>query len=125
MTNDSILTWIETLVLIAIGAFVGANARYFIGLFYSGLVGTFIANVAGSFCLGFIAYEAAYTGILEERSQLVFGTGFLSSFTTYSTFALETFQASPAFGILNVGASYAFGFAAVLVGRQIALRGRA
>lgn len=120
MPEDHPLVWIETFVLIAIGAFVGANARYFIGLFWPGLLGTFVANVLGSFFLGFMTYEAMYTGILGDRTDLVVGTGFLSSFTTYSTFALETVQATPLVGVLNVVGSYAVGFSAVFVGRFVA-----
>lgn len=122
MADDHPLAQIETLVLIAIGAFFGANARYFIGLSWPGLPGTFIANALGSFVLGFIAYEAVYAGILDTRTSLVVGTGFLSSFTTYSTFALETVQAVPLFGVLNVVGSYAVGFSAVYAGRFIAYR---
>ncbi len=110
----------ETVVLIAIGGFVGANSRYFIGLFAPGLPGTFVANVTGSFVLGFIVYEATYTDYLSERGRLVIATGFLSSYTTYSTFAVETVQATPVLGLANVGANYAFGFAGVLVGRWVA-----
>lgn len=122
MVDDHPLARIEPLVLIAIGAFFGANARYFVGLFWPGLPGTFIANVLGSFVLGFIAYEAVYTGILDTQTHLVVGTGFLSSFTTYSTFALETAQAVPLFGVLNVVGSYAVGFSAVYAGRLLAAR---
>jgi CrcB protein len=50
----------------------------------------------------------------------VLGTGVLSSFTTYSTFALETVQAEPLVGLLNVVGSYGLGFAGVLIGREIA-----
>lgn len=120
MYDDHPLARIETLVLIATGAFFGANARYFIGLFWPGLPGTFVANILGSFFLGFMAYEAVYTGILGDRTDLVVGAGFLSSFTTYSTFALETAQAAPLIGVLNVVGSYAVGFSAVCFGRFVA-----
>lgn len=121
MPGQRLLAHVETIVLIGIGGFVGANARYFIGLFHPGLAGTFIANVTGSFLLGFIVYEATHTDALSREGRLVVSTGFLSSYTTYSTFALETFQATPVLGVLNVGASYAFGFAGVIAGRQMAL----
>jgi CrcB protein len=102
------------------GGALGANARYVIGLGVPGLGGTFVANVVGCFLLGFIVYEAAYTSIISRRSRLVFGTGFLSSLTTYSTFAVETVQATPVVGVANVVGNYAAGFAAVLVGRAVA-----
>lgn len=120
MANRHPLRRVETLLLIAVGGFVGANARYAIGLALPGLSGTFIANVTGSALLGFVLYEAMLTDLLADETRLVFATGFLSSYTTYSTFALETVQTTPLLGILNVMASYAFGFAAVVAGGRIA-----
>ena len=116
MATEHPLRRVETILLVAIGGFVGANARYAVGLVVPGLAGTFLANVTGSALLGFILYEAMLTGLLANETRLVFATGFLSSYTTYSTFALETVQATPLLGIVNVAASYAAGFAAVLVG---------
>ena len=125
MASQNTLLRVETLILIGVGGFVGANARYFITLFYPGLTGTFIANMTGSFLLGFIVYEATYTNLLSKKGRLVISTGFLSSYTTYSTFALETIEATPILGLANVGASYTLGFAGVIAGRQVArqLRG--
>lgn len=116
------LVTLETVVLIAMGGALGANMRYVVGTVVPGLGGTFVANVIGCYLLGFLVYEQRYTGLIAERSQLLFGTGFLSSFTTYSTFALETVQATPVVGVGYVVASYAVGFTAVLVGRTTALR---
>lgn len=120
MSKRHPLVRLETIVLIAMGGALGANMRYFIGTVVPGLGGTLIANVLGCFFLGFLIYEAQYTGLIAERSLLVFGTGFLSSFTTYSTFALETVQAPLLWGMTNVVTSYALGFTAVLVGRATA-----
>ena len=120
MSQRHPLVTLETIVLIAMGGALGANMRYSIGTIVPGLGGTLIANVLGCFVLGFLIYEAQYTGLIAERSLLVFGTGFLSSFTTYSTFALETVQAPLLWGVTNVVASYALGFTAVLVGRATA-----
>lgn len=110
----------ESIVLIAMGGALGANMRFFIGTIVPGLGGTLIANVLGCYLLGFIVYEAQYTELLAGRPRLIFGTGFLSSLTAYSTFALETVQAPVVFGVFNVVASYALGFAAVLIGRATA-----
>lgn len=109
-------------VLIAVGGFFGANARYGIGLLYPGLPGTFIANVTGSFLLGIIVYELIYTGYLSEQSRLLISTGFMSSYTTYSTFAYETVTAEPLLGLVNVTVTYASGFVGVVAGRWIALQ---
>lgn len=116
------LVRIEVVTLVAIGGFVGANSRYAVSLLVPGLTGTFIVNVTGSFVLGFIIYEALYTGFLSEKGRIVLTTGFLSSFTTYSMFAFETLDVSPLVGLANVGASYTFGFAGVLAGRWLASR---
>lgn len=111
---------IEVVVLVAIGGFTGANLRYLLTLVVPGLGATFLANVAGCLALGFLAYEAELVGVLSEESALVASTGFLSSFTTYSTFALETLQSAPLVGVANVVATYAVGLVAVLGGRAAA-----
>lgn len=110
----------EVVLLIAIGGFAGANLRHLLAVIVPGLGGTFAANVLGCLALGFFAYEAELVGVIAEETSYVASTGFLSSFTTYSTFALETVQAAPVVGVLNVVANYGVGFAAVLVGRKIA-----
>lgn len=122
MASTHPLVRAEVLALIAIGGFVGANARYVVALVFPGLTGTFIVNVTGSFLLGFIVYEALYTGFVSEKGRVVLTTGLLSSYTTYSTFAFETTDVSPLLGLVNVGASYTFGFAGVLAGRWLAYR---
>lgn len=112
----------KILALIAIGGFLGANMRYGISEVVSGPLGTFIVNVTGSFLLGFLVYEAAYTNMLSEHGRVVLTIGFLSSYTTYSTFAFETIELTPLLAIANVSLSYAFGFAGVILGRWFARR---
>ncbi|MDT3436902.1 CrcB family protein [Haloarcula sp. 1CSR25-25] len=116
-----ILSTIELLVLIGIGGFAGSNLRYVSEMVFSGLQATLVVNVLGSFVLGFILYEAIYAGVLAEQTQVVVGTGFLSSFTTYSTFAVQTVQTgSLNWMLLNVFATYGLGFLGVLLGRELA-----
>jgi fluoride exporter len=78
-----------TILLVAVGAAVGAPARYLLGLWLNGRAplpwGTFTANVAGSLLLGFFARAG-----LGEQAHALLGTGFCGAFTTYSTFAWET-----------------------------------
>ncbi|MFC7007492.1 fluoride efflux transporter FluC [Halalkalicoccus salilacus] len=114
---------LETLALIAAGGFLGSLARYGVATLVSGPAGTFLVNVTGSAALGFVFYAAATTDRIPERVRLLVTVGFLSSYTTYSTFALETMDVDPAVGVVNVLGSYAGGFSAVLVGRRIALGG--
>lgn len=113
----------ETLALIAAGGFLGSVARYGVTTLVSGPAGTFLVNVTGSAVLGFVFYAAATTDRISERARLLVAVGFLSSYTTYSAFALETMDADPVVGVANVLGSYACGFSAVLLGRRIALGG--
>ncbi|MFB6073858.1 MAG: CrcB family protein [Haloarculaceae archaeon] len=114
------LVRVESIVLIAIGGFAGSNLRYFTGGLLPGMAGTLVVNALGSLALGFVLYETMYSGVLATETRAVVSTGFLSSFTTYSTFALQSAQAAPPLLIANVVANYALGFAAVLVGRSLA-----
>lgn len=109
------------LSLIAIGGFAGSNLRYLFDIALPAtLVGTFLVNVVGCGLLGFFIYEKQYTGAVGERMHLVLLTGFISSFTTYSTFVVDAVQSSPTIALAYVGATYAVGFLAVGIGRQTA-----
>lgn len=121
MTESHPLLTVETVVLIGIGGFAGSNLRYFVGSLFSGLGGTLLVNALGSFALGFLLYEAMHLGVLAEETKLAATTGFLSSFTTYSTFAVET-ALTPEWAVVNVAASYALGFGGVLLARGAVAR---
>ena len=111
--------------LVGTGGAIGALCRSYVGqrLNTTYPLGTLTVNVVGSFVLGFVLYEAIYTGILAERMQLVFTTGFLSSLTTYSTFGVQTVLLdAPLLMVGNVVATYALGFAGVFAGRALARR---
>jgi CrcB protein len=121
MARDHPLVRIETLALVGIGGFAGANLRFFLAGLTPGLAGTLLANALGSFALGFVLYEAINTDLIASESRTVVSTGFLSSFTTYSTFALQTAGASLPWMAANVLANYGLGFGGVLLGRRLAL----
>jgi CrcB protein len=112
----------EPLLLVAVGGFAGATCRFLVdGALPAGFPwGTLAVNVAGSFLLGVLLYENRLVGVLSPETRLVLGTGFLSSFTTYSTFAVETSALAPPLAVANVAANYAFGLFAVLLGRAVA-----
>ncbi|MFC6726934.1 CrcB family protein [Halobium palmae] len=97
--------------LVAAGGFAGAALRYAVGLALPGAPSTLVVNVLGSFALG-----ALVTSVADERVRLVLATGLLSSFTTYSTFAVQTTALGPFWGSANVIANYAFGFVAAYLG---------
>jgi CrcB protein len=97
--------------LVAAGGFVGAVLRYLLAVGLRGPVGTFAANVLGSFALGL-----AVTVVADRRVRLFLATGLLSSFTTYSTFAVETTQLGLELGAANVLVTYGVGLLAALLG---------
>jgi len=112
------LTRLEPFLLVGIGGFAGANLRYALDLIVPGVVvGTFLVNVLGSFALGVLVYDSLNSPAIAENSRLVFGTGFLSSFTTYSNFVLDTILVEPLTAAGYVLASYIVGFLAVVAGR--------
>ncbi|WP_373189020.1 CrcB family protein [Halolamina sp.] len=110
------------LALVAVGGVVGALARWLVALAVPGLGGTLVANVTGAFALGALLAVAA-EGYLPPRLVAFAATGALSSYTTYSTFAVESVLAgSPALVAGNVLANYGLGFAAAFAGRLFARR---
>lgn len=123
MARTHPLVRFERVILIAIGGFAGSNLRYFVDLLAPGLGGTLLVNCFGSFVLGFLLYEAFYSELLAGQTRMVAGTGFLSSFTTYSTFVLESVRSGSVLVFFGyVGVSYALGFLGVLGGRALARR---
>jgi len=118
MQRRQLLEQLEPILLIAVGGFAGANLRHFVDLLVGGLSGTFLVNVAGSFALGVLVYDSLREPMITDNSRLVFGTGFLSSFTTYSTFILDIILVDPTVALGYVAASYLTGFVAVLAARR-------
>jgi len=112
----------RTLALVAVGGFAGATLRWGVSLLAPGLPGTLTVNAVGSLLLGFLVYEAVGTSALSDSARTLLATGFLSSLTTYSTFAVQTASVAPLLMVANVVANYGLGFAGVLVGRALAVR---
>ena len=83
-------------VLVALGATVGTPARFFI----SGVIarrfgetfpwGTLVVNVSGCLIMGAVAaFAKAHDLSFESPVWLLAATGFLGSYTTVSSFALQ------------------------------------
>ncbi len=108
----------RALTLVAAGGFAGAGARHAVALALPAAFpwGTLAVNVAGSFLLGLVVFS----GVLSPAPRLAASTGFLSSFTTYSTFAVETATLPPELAGANVAANYGLGLGAVLLARRLA-----
>lgn len=112
---------LEAVLVVGVGGFAGSNVRYLVELTVpSTLAATATVNVLGSFALGFLFYEGQFGDQISERGRLVLATGFLASFTTYSTFVLDALTAVPAVGLAYLLGSYALGFLGVITGRTLA-----
>ena len=119
-----------TIVGVAIAGALGALARYGVSvwalrLFGSSFpLGTLIVNLAGCFCLGFLAELALEDPGMAARTRAIVGTGFLGAFTTFSTFGVETFRAMEAgawaVAAANVALNVVVGLLAVSLGFYIA-----
>lgn len=98
------------------GGFLGAVARYLLGLLpYQGdfpLI-TFTINFVGAFAIG-VVFEVVNVrpGMLPDNAVLFLKTGLCGGFTTFSTFSLETLSLLER-GKYAMGATYAFGSLAV------------
>ncbi|WGE31828.1 CrcB family protein [Actinobacillus genomosp. 2] len=77
------------MLFIAIGAVLGAISRWQLGVWFNSFLsqfafGTLLANLLGCFLIGI-----AIGLHLNDGQKLLFITGFLGSFTTFSSFSLE------------------------------------
>ncbi|MCH8491850.1 MAG: fluoride efflux transporter CrcB [Idiomarina sp.] len=83
-------------LMIALGGALGAVARFWltraISWRFSSTVGaTLLANVVGSFMLGFVLVFAVQNNVLNipQQWRVFIEIGFLGGFTTFATFAVE------------------------------------
>ena len=109
------------------GGAVGSYSRYWLSRWFNsrswGMAfpfGTLVINVSGSFILG-LAAVIILEGLPEQYHNwyLWIGTGFCGGFTTFSTFAWETFRlirdGSRWFALANILGSVIAGFLGVLL----------
>ena len=115
---------------IAVGAVVGACARYFLSSFvarhFSAVFpyGTVLINVTGSLVLGFFLIYSTERVLLDPRWRLLVAVGFCGSYTTFSSYAFESFalmeQGQWLFVGMNILMSNVLCLAAVLAGAALA-----
>jgi fluoride exporter len=117
-------------VWIALGAVVGASARYFLSIliarnFASAFpYSTLLINITGSLILGFFLVFSTERALLDPRWRLLIAVGFCGSYTTFSSYAFESFalmeQGQWLLSGINIVASNALCLAAVLAGAALA-----
>jgi len=87
---------VNDVLVISIGAIVGANARWVISRFAAKILspifpyGTLVINVTGSFLVGFFMIWATERVLIDPRWRLLIVVGFCGAFTTFSSYAFET-----------------------------------
>jgi CrcB protein len=88
---------VVTYLWIALGAVVGASARYFLSGYVARNVsstfpyGTLIINITGSMLLGFFLIWTEERVLVDPRWRLLLAVGFCGSYTTFSSYAFESF----------------------------------
>ena len=81
--------------LVALGGALGAMSRYAVDRSVSAVVGptvlgTFAANISGSFLLGLVLAAASGRLGLSEEARIFMAVGFLGSYTTFSTLTVAS-----------------------------------
>ena len=118
-----------TLLLVMIGAAIGAPSRWLLDQRIQGARdsvfpwGTLTINVSGSLLLGLIL-GTVELGPGSAQLAAIAGTGFCGGFTTFSTFGFETIrlaeEGSTFEAALNIAASLVAGLLAALAGWGLA-----
>lgn len=127
---NHLANYLSNYVWIALGAVVGASARYFLNGLIARYVssafpyGTLLINITGSLVLGFFLVFSTERALLDPRWRLLLAIGFCGSYTTFSSYAFESFalmeQGQWLLTGINIMASNALCFAAVLAGAALA-----
>ncbi len=117
---------------ITLGAIPGALSRYYLTLLAARWLGTgfpygtFVINITGALVMGFFTTLALERTITSPDLRLLVAVGFLGSYTTFSTYALDTSvllrSGSQWLALLYWLGSAALGFISLEIGSFLARR---
>jgi fluoride exporter len=116
------------LLLIGCGGFIGALARYLVGVAVQSRFplstfpwGTFVINITGSLILGLVATLLAERVLSNPNWRPFVTIGFVGAYTTFSTFEYESLQLGSSWqALLNMTGSVVAGYCAVWLGSHLA-----
>ena len=118
-------------VLVGVGSLIGGVLRYGLSTWvYKALgnpwfpYGTLAVNLSGCLVIGFLSGLAEVGAAITPEARLFLFVGVLGGFTTFSSFALETFALArdgQSLAVLaNVGSQVGLGLFAVWLGGAVA-----
>lgn len=115
-------------LLVGAAGFLGASLRYFVGvfLFHESTVfpfATLTVNLLGSFLLAWLTTVVLIRFSFPSYIKTALGTGFVGSFTTFSTLSVETvnlfLHGKLVLGFLYIAASIFGGLSMSRLGFQV------
>ncbi len=116
---------IPPVLLVAIGGSLGAITRYMVSNLYSDNsaipYGTLTVNVIGSFLLGILITLYEFD-IIDQPLFILTGIGFMGSFTTMSSFAIDTLlllDRSTGLALKNISIMLLLVFIGALTGKYL------
>lgn len=122
---------VRTVMAISLGAVAGALCRYYLGLGIGHLLGTampygtLVVNITGCFVMGLLATLSLGQVIsLHPDLRLLLLTGFLGSYTTFSSYELDSakllFQKNLQADLIYWTGSVLLGFISLQLGTTLA-----
>lgn len=119
-------------LFVGLGGFLGAMARYMVYLAERSLgaqnfpFGTLVINILGCLIAGVLLAVVELSLPVHRNLILLLSMGLVGSFTTFSTFSVESLQLIRSnqilFAAANVGANTILGIGAVWLGRFLTMK---
>ncbi|WP_186578184.1 fluoride efflux transporter FluC [Aquibacillus kalidii] len=117
------------ILLVGLGGVLGSSSRYGLALLFDVgdlPVATILVNWLGCFLLTYLTFNPRLKSKIPTHLLLLINTGFIGSFTTFSTFTVESITlltSKPLLGLIYFFLQLTGGFLCCLFGYSLAIRG--